>query len=685
MDESTSPQSRHGVRLIGDGAALVSLCVAVVLVTQLDGSAAREVGESGGPSSVLTPNRQAVAPTHPTSQQVAASDLPKQTDRTAANDLDQAGQQQQQIAKAQTIPTEPAESPEVPLDAPPAIPLEDTVVATEPAPATEARPLASTATPDEEAKSVAEAIIKSPALDKFSNPIGTTYGLADEGEFKGQRILVWTAESEIIREIVNPTNPLWVHLRKKGFDIRREEVTFQREWLDEADQLWLFSGQREVLNANDYDAIVRFVRCGGGLYLCGDNAPYVVESNAIGDRLYNTEFSGGYIGRRLIAVRGQGITWTDYARIQGAPALKAATPGAAARVEIIRRAGHYVDQHAILTGINFLFEGITVSHFQRTNRLKEVLMASNRQPLAGVSARKWERVVIDCGSTRYFSLGPKPPVKETAGTLRYAENIAAYLAGKDDKADDYREWAKRRPILREAVNAGSLGIRKMLASTDPVKLAIAFDFARLFPELIDDLIEYVRHVSPTVRQLARSSLRAHSMDVDYGPEPNADVAEVQLAYRKWRTWRARRQLLPQFAGLPLIKLRRFFNDPNSDKRWAATAAANQKGVYAPNEFIQLLKDSDPDIRAEAIDALRKLSKRRAGFGLTPTSTDVQIAQAIEQWTGWWNEKSAKPKLDLAKKVIESQPEVARQRLQSIVRQFPNTNSAKEAARLLATM
>lgn len=663
MDASSSGESQQTWRTIWDGITLASLGIAVFLVTRLDDSAALESTPSGEASSILAPVAPESALSFENPQQAIASAVPEQS-VGQSNDATQSPlQQTQDIAKA-----EPA-----------------TVAVTKPEPTTEAPPLSSTSTPDEQAKSVAEAIIKAPALDKFSNPIGTTYGLADEGEFKGQRLLVWTAEWEIIREIVNPSNPLWVHLRKKGFDIRREEVTFQREWLDETDQLWLFSGQKDVLTANDYDAIVRFVRRGGGLYLCGDNAPFIAESNAIGGRLYETEFSGNYPGRRLIAVKGQGITWADFSRIQGDPRLKAAIPGAAARVEVIRRAGHYVDQHAILTGINFLFEGITISHYQKANWLKEVLVASNRQPLAGVSTRKWERVVIDCGSTRYFSLGPKPPVKETAGTLRYAENIAAYLAGKDDKADDYRDWAKRRPLLREAVDGGSLGIRKMLASNDAIKREIAFDFSQLFPELIDDLIEYVRHTSPTVRQMARTSLLVHSKGLDFGPEPEADVAAVQLAYGKWRTWRARRRLLPQFVDLPLVKLRRFFNDANSDRRWAAAAAANKKGCYAPHEFIQLLRDPDQEIRAEAIDALRKLSKQRSGFGLTPNATSIQVAQAIERWTGWWNEKAARPKLDLAKQVMESQPEVARQRLEGIVREYPNTRSAKVAARLLVEM
>jgi hypothetical protein len=60
------------------------------------------------------------------------------------------------------------------------------------------------------------------------------------------------------------------------------------------------------------------------------------------------------------------------------------------------------------------------------------MRASDNQPLIGVSKVAGQRVVIDCGYTRY-TFGPHPDaqfVNKTAGTIRFAENLAAYLMGK---------------------------------------------------------------------------------------------------------------------------------------------------------------------------------------------------------------------------------------------------------------
>jgi hypothetical protein len=63
-----------------------------------------------------------------------------------------------------------------------------------------------------------------------------------------------------------------------------------------------------------------------------------------------------------------------------------------------------------------------------------VVTASDGQPLAAVAVGDKRRVVIDGGWTRYYYSGEAQYVTQTAGTIRYAENIAAFLMGKNRRA-----------------------------------------------------------------------------------------------------------------------------------------------------------------------------------------------------------------------------------------------------------
>ena len=89
-------------------------------------------------------------------------------------------------------------------------------------------------------------------------------------------------------------------------------------------------------------------------------------------------------------------------------------------------ATHEVDDHPLLKGINFIYEGATISHIQPCKELETVLTASDGQILAAVPTARRQNVVVDCGFTRYF----RDYVTKTAGTVRYGTNVAAYLMGK---------------------------------------------------------------------------------------------------------------------------------------------------------------------------------------------------------------------------------------------------------------
>ncbi|HSQ57434.1 MAG TPA: hypothetical protein VLM40_17055 [Gemmata sp.] len=300
-----------------------------------------------------------------------------------------------------------------------------------------------------------------PTYDRFGNPIGQ-YGLASPGQFRGKKLLFWSGFEGAGRVFFAATNPLWQALKDQGFLVTVQFGKFNPEWLKEIDQLWILStGKLDLpggitpdllelglsmlpasavpsgftaqeyqfvvkatldcvlspchpLGEGDYRAIVDFVKAGKGLCLLADDEPFTVEANELSRRLFGAGVGGNYIADKVAYVRGHGLKPEDVKKFGGQ---------------------FEVADHPLLTGVNFLFEGITVSHVADSDKLDPALMASDGQTLIAVSKVQGQRVVIDCGFTRYCH-GPEPRVsyiQKTPGTVRLGENIAAYLAGKDKK------------------------------------------------------------------------------------------------------------------------------------------------------------------------------------------------------------------------------------------------------------
>ena len=269
-------------------------------------------------------------------------------------------------------------------------------------------------------------------LDKFGNPVGAR-GLAADGAFRGKQLLLWGGDSGP-QPIFVPSNPLLAMLKRKGFEVQIQQGEFDPAWLRQADQLWLFCGPSSRLTPDDVGAIETFVKEGKGLYLVADNAPYTAEANAIGRQLFGVSVEGDYAGTKTIAVRqasnrdasdgGNRKTGSNPLKKTSKADIVDKLPGLGATIQN-SQVSHFVQDHALLTGINFIYEGITISHLTPNDQLETVLVASDGQILASVAKDKRRRVIMDCGYTRYFP----EYIDETAGTLRYAENVAAFLMG----------------------------------------------------------------------------------------------------------------------------------------------------------------------------------------------------------------------------------------------------------------
>jgi phage FluMu protein Com len=343
---------------------------------------------------------------------------------------------------------EPQQPQPEPMVTPPAVSPGPQAQAPEPAPPP--RPVA-----------VAPPVPQAPApLDKFGNPVGPSIGLGKDGEFKGKKLLFWCAFENAGRVFFHQTNPLWKALEAKGFVVSPVFGRFNPAWLKEADQLWIVSsGQfqipqlvtpddlvaavsllpaaaipsgftvqeyqfivkatldvalstRHQLDEKAYKAIEDFVKAGKGLCLLAEDEPFTAEADELARRLFGARVSGNYIADKTAGVRGRAL------------------PPAAAQQF---RPHFEVDPHPLLTDVNHLFEGITVSNVSKSDKLEVAMRASDGKTLIAVSKVAGQRVVIDCGFTRYCH-GPTERtsyIQKTAGTVRLAQNIAAYLAGKD--------------------------------------------------------------------------------------------------------------------------------------------------------------------------------------------------------------------------------------------------------------
>src|SRR5262249_39061018 len=142
-------------------------------------------------------------------------------------------------------------------------------------------------------------------LDDFGNPRDRSLSLARDGEFKGKRMLVYCNIQAIRTYMYDDKSPLWAALRKKGFEVVLKGDAFDPKWLDDADQLWIFSSDKSGMNEEGYAAVEKFIKAGKGVYLLSDNDPYIAESSALVKRLYGGDVKGDYIGQKIAVVKSR--------------------------------------------------------------------------------------------------------------------------------------------------------------------------------------------------------------------------------------------------------------------------------------------------------------------------------------------------------------------------------------------
>lgn len=230
--------------------------------------------------------------------------------------------------------------------------------------------------------------IRGVPTDRHGNAQGNQWDLAQDGGFLGYSIAVLHFYKF---DFSKPT----AALKKKGFKVIRYEnepppIDEFRRTLMQVSQLWIISTQHRKLSSQHLDAIVEFFESGKGLYIWGDNTPFHADANDLLGKLFNSSMEGNYIGRKVLTE---------------APNEK-------------DRGFH---PHLVTTGLNSLFEGITIAAIKLTNDLRSVVNSSDGNCVTACYDHDGKRALIDGGFTRLYNQW------DDAGSARFVCNAAAWL------------------------------------------------------------------------------------------------------------------------------------------------------------------------------------------------------------------------------------------------------------------
>ncbi len=232
--------------------------------------------------------------------------------------------------------------------------------------------------------------------DRYGNVAGTQHDLAVDGAFEGQTIAV-------IQLYSFPFDKPREALKRKGFSVYRwngaPSVKDLRKGLKKANQLWVIADSRRHLSDAHISVIKSFYEEGHGVYIWGDNQPYYADANAIGLALIGGEMQGNLMGDKPVGLR-----------------MKDDTPG-------------LVPDHLLTTGLEHIYEGITIATIQPNQRLKPLIYGSANNLVAAYYEGEGRRLIFDGGFTRLYNKW------DTAGTGRYVVNAAAWLANYERFGD----------------------------------------------------------------------------------------------------------------------------------------------------------------------------------------------------------------------------------------------------------
>ncbi len=237
--------------------------------------------------------------------------------------------------------------------------------------------------------------------DGFGNASGNQYDLAVDGAFEGQTIVVLQLYTGENFDFEKPK----AALKEKGFSVYRysnqppspEEL---KKSLDKACQFWLISSTTQMLTPEHVKVIREFYESGKGIYIWGDNDPYHADADYLANALVGVTMSGYYMGNQTVTFKTETST-----------------------------SGMRKD-HLITTGLENVFEGITISTVHDPNSVMTPLIwSTDGNVVTAILDDQQHRLIIDGGFTRLYCNW------DSAGTGRYVKNAAAWLVNVEKFGD----------------------------------------------------------------------------------------------------------------------------------------------------------------------------------------------------------------------------------------------------------
>jgi hypothetical protein len=252
-----------------------------------------------------------------------------------------------------------------------------------------------------------------PQADKWGNAQGNQHDLAVDGAFKGQTVAVLHLYVDSSFDFSLPK----AALAEKGFStyrwISRPPSAAELETsLAKASQLWIISGQENLLSPDHVRVIKNFFDAGHGVYIWGDNEPYYADANVVGRALLGAEMHGDVMGDKTVGM-------------QRSPGTTGVLPN-----------------HLLTTGLENIYEGITIATITKTPGLEPLIYGSAGNLVAAYYDQGGKRAIFDGGFTRLYMKW------DTAGTARYVKNAAAWLVNAERFGDSVLN-----PELKKATTA----------------------------------------------------------------------------------------------------------------------------------------------------------------------------------------------------------------------------------------
>ena len=235
-----------------------------------------------------------------------------------------------------------------------------------------------------------QTVIPGAPKDEHGNPEGTEFDLAKDDAFDGMKVVVLQFYTGEGFDFEKPR----AALEQKGFTVVRHTSAPNPDALAaelaDASQLWVISGERSNLSELHISLIRDFFDDGKGVYIWGDNDPYYVDANLVGQALLGSTMHGNSPGNKVLHEANYG--------------------------------GSGFVQHQITTGLEFLYEGHTIAAIEDpSERLVPIMRGSDGHIVTACFDRDGKRALIDGGFTRLYVNW------DDAGTARFVKNAAAWL------------------------------------------------------------------------------------------------------------------------------------------------------------------------------------------------------------------------------------------------------------------